>query len=288
MDKFRILDTLNEGNPVTKARKNKAMGRDGRRTHPEGAYSSQEDAEDVNPHGTGANQTIGGARGVRKQRGAKPSATKPGRLELSLLKHKLKNKRKDESTMNQENFEAAYIRSNAQMALVVEGMFGDALKKAGKVVGKAAVGAATGRTARDVVKSVGRGTEATAGSAGRVIGATVKGEAGKQIRKEADRFKTFAKKKISSAYTGAKRKAIGGLRKVADVAREKAGLDPVREAYIRANAQIAFTIAEAMTTKVGARLTKAEMEARKPKPGHRIVTAKRAVDEPEPRVIKAK
>ena len=59
-------------------------------------------------------------------------------------------------------------------------------------------------------------------------------------------------------------------------------------AFVRANAQIAFTIAEAMTTKVGAKLSPEEMKAREPKPGHRIVTAKRAVDEPKPRVIKAK
>ncbi len=184
--------------------------------------------------------------------------------------------------MNQEKFEEAYIRSNAQLALVVEGRFGDALKRAGK----GAVGAVTGRTARNVVKSVGRGTEATIASAGRVVGAGAKagsdqvdkkisktarkvydkakekapvvGKVGSalaptvkaasdQADKEADRFKTFAKKKISSAYKGAKEKVKGVLKKGADVAREKVGLDPVKEAYIRANAQLAFVIAEGQT-----------------------------------------
>ena len=185
--------------------------------------------------------------------------------------------------MNQEKFEEAYIRSNAQLALVVEGRFGDALKRAGKAVGKAAVGAATGKTARKVVKSVGRGVEATIGSAGRVIGAGAKAAsdqvdkkisttarkvydkakenapvvgkvgsalaptakaAGDQADKEVGKFGEFAKKKISSAYKGAKEKVKEVLKKGADVAREKVGLDPVKEAYIRSNAQLAFLIAE--------------------------------------------
>lgn len=102
-----------EGNKANKAKKNAYIrSRGGRDNAPQGVYSDQEVYAD-NPHGSD-----GSMRGVRI-RGAKPSNDQIKTHRLGLKRNLQAKHRKDESTMNQEKFEEAYIRSNAQLAFVI-------------------------------------------------------------------------------------------------------------------------------------------------------------------------
>ena len=123
MNEFRIVDTLNESFALNERNKrNKRLkdayvrSRGGRDNAPQGVYSDQEVYAD-NAHGS-----EGSERGVRR-RGAKPSNDQVATHRLGLKRtlmakhgHKL---RKDESTMNQENFEEAFVRANAQIAFTI-------------------------------------------------------------------------------------------------------------------------------------------------------------------------
>ena len=116
MDKFRIVDSLNESfalNERNKAKKDAYIRSTGGRDNaPPGVYSDQEVYAE-NPHGS-----EGSMRGVRR-RGAKPSRDEVETHRLGLKRRLQAKHRKDESTMTQEKFEAAYIRSNAQLAFVI-------------------------------------------------------------------------------------------------------------------------------------------------------------------------
>ena len=138
MDNFRIMDTLNEGNKATKKRRNRAMGRvlspedaEQRRKEQHGTRQDElpgHSSRPSNDPGSNVPRVSGYARGRKKVTGSRREIVNPDgttqthstKKGQGHLKDRLMAKhRKDESTMNQENFEAAYIRSNAQIAFTI-------------------------------------------------------------------------------------------------------------------------------------------------------------------------
>ena len=129
MNKFRIIDVLNESFALNERHKeNKAKkdayirSRGGRDNAPQGVYSDQEVYAD-NPHGSD-----GGMRGKKKTPGAKPSK------EQQRLDTQRRMDMRKRRTMTSENFERAYVESHAQIALVLAESLGliSELKSAGE------------------------------------------------------------------------------------------------------------------------------------------------------------
>jgi hypothetical protein len=144
MDKFRIVDTLNESFALNERKKENKILKDAhikatgvRGNAPKGVYSDQEAYAD-NPHGS-----EGSMRGVRRIPGEMPSeeqqrintrreinrrkrfiaankaATKELRANLEGVAPKKKSQKKEEKPMTNENFEAAFVRANAQIAFTI-------------------------------------------------------------------------------------------------------------------------------------------------------------------------